>query len=98
MEIPLITALVIQSNNIKIDTFSKDGKWGYELYRFERGNYRPEITCNPIYENRKIAMEKGKELLEAIRQIDLSEKKKNLTKIIGEEESKMIAAIVPVIK
>lgn len=84
--VSLLTALVIQSNEISIYPYRspENQKWGYEIGRIERGNYRPGITCNPIYESKEIAKQEGKDLVDKIRSLDLSRELKELEKIIGE--------------
>ena len=93
MGISLLTALSIKNNEVEIYPFQSGDKWGYEVARFERGNYRQLVTCNPFYDTEQKAREEGAKLVEEIKAMDLTDKVKGLRSIVGEEESKIVEGI-----
>ena len=98
--VSLITALTIQENEVSINPYQNRAseKWGYELAYTVRGNYRPLITCSPIYDTQQTAEQMGSDLVKEIKAIDLSSKRKGLAEIVGEENSKVIQAITSAAK
>jgi len=93
--VSLLTALIIQGNETKIypyqDKSSK--KWGYEVSRIERGNFRPLVTCPAVYDSEKIAQQEGDGLVDSIRKLDLSPKRKELGDLIGDSKEAVQAVI-----
>ena len=98
MGISLLTALIIQNNEVGIYPFQSGNKWGYEVACFERENYRQLVTCEPFYETEQKATEEGEKFVAKIKTMDLSEKSKGLKQVMGEEESKIVGDIVAAAK
>lgn len=86
--VTILTALIIQGNDTDISPYHdpKSKKWGYEVSRMERGNFRSLITCFPIYDSKEIALEQGEALVAEIRGLDLSSQRKGLGELLGDSK------------
>ena len=94
MEISLITALTIQGNGAEVATYQgENGKCGYEIYSPIRENYWAQLKYKPIYESSEIAMKKGERMIDRINSLDLGEKIKRLSYILG-DDSESIGKVV----
>ncbi|MBU0760543.1 MAG: hypothetical protein KJ600_02180 [Nanoarchaeota archaeon] len=73
MGISRLTALIIQTNEVGVDTFKeRDNNYGFEIGRMEHDNYRPCLTSQPVYPNEIAAREAGEKLVEDVRALDLT--------------------------
>ena len=85
MGISLLTALTIQANKTKIATGKgANGKYGFEIYCIIREHYRPQITCQPIYNTDEIAKIEGEKLLKSIMEFDADKHRKGLSDLLGD--------------
>ena len=75
MGVSLLTAMIIQTSDIDVRSYQSVDRFGFELGRFERGIYRPVITSDPQYHSLSEAKEAGDNLVETIRNTDLSKPK-----------------------
>ena len=92
--VSLITALAIQEHGADVATGQGDnGQYGFEIYSIIREKYRTHLTSQPIYQSPEIAKKEGEQFLKEIQAIDLSEKRKTLQSLLGEEESKIVGDI-----
>jgi hypothetical protein len=84
--VSLLTALVIQGNETEIHPYldKTSQKWGYEVSRMERGNYRQLVSCSPIYDSEDVAKKKGEGLVKQVRELDLSPKRQELGTLISD--------------
>jgi hypothetical protein len=71
MHIPRTEGLIIQGNEVLIDTYSKEGKHGFVISRREDGNYEPLIKSGADYATIEEATKSGNDLVAEIRKIDL---------------------------
>ena len=88
-----MTAWTIQENDVEVYTYSADKKYGYEIAGFERENYRPLLTCAAKFDSEQKAKKEWLELVKLVKEMNLSEERKGLRQIIGEEESKIVGEI-----
>ncbi|MDO8467596.1 MAG: hypothetical protein Q7S56_01455 [Nanoarchaeota archaeon] len=90
MGIDLHTALVIQGNEVYVDTTSKGGNdkppYGFMIYRFERDNYRPILSSDLIFSEKTRAKEEGEKLVETIKKLDLSKEISKIERILGDDK------------
>jgi len=87
--VSLITALIIQEHGADVTVGEGKGefkgKYGFEIYSIIRENYRPHLTSKPTYDSEKIAEEEGKKILDQIKDLDLNEKRKELSTMLGKD-------------
>lgn len=88
MGVPLITALIIQENGaeVAVGVDESTGKYGFEIYSIIREKYRPHLTSRGIYNSEDIAMKEGKKVLDSIKFLDLSGKRKELSSLLGKDK------------
>jgi len=97
MGLSLLSALQIQGNETLVDTYQdkESGKYGYAITYNEDRHCRPIVSCNPAYNSRENALTAGTELMEQVKELDLSPQRKSLVDTIGgEETAKTIEAVV----
>ena len=84
--VSLLTALLIQSNEVEINLYQdgKSKKWGYEVSRMERGNYRLLVDCQAVYDSREIAQKEGEGFVKSIKKLDLKAKRTGLADSLGD--------------
>ncbi len=68
------SALVIQGNDVEIAVGKFNGKYAFELYRFERENFRPIITTNHWYDSEADARNAAEKVVGIIKSLDLTDK------------------------
>lgn len=99
MGLSLMSALMIQGNEIRVDTYSNTEKtdYGFIVYLMKDGEIHTNIvdtTPHFPYESKEEAKEMGDLLVEEVRKIDLSSRTSKIEKIIGPENSKIVSGIV----
>ena len=75
MGISLRTALIIHNHDVKIAPYqnTKTAKYGYEIYRLERGNYRPLLTSEATFTTEEEAQREGLGLAKRFKETPLDE-------------------------
>ena len=68
------SAMVVQGNDVQVAVGGSDGKYGFELYRFERDNYRAIATSQPTYNTESDAREAADGVIRMVRSWDLTDK------------------------
>jgi predicted CopG family antitoxin len=89
--VSLVTCLIIQGNETSVHPYKdRDSqKWGYEVSRMERENYRPLVTCSAIYDSKEVAKKEGDSFVESIRELDLSPKRKEVGDLLGDSKEEV---------
>ncbi|MCH7568860.1 MAG: hypothetical protein IIA87_05560 [Nanoarchaeota archaeon] len=70
----VLSAMIIQGNDVKIGIFGDGSQFGFELYRFERDNYRAIGTSRAGYVSEKDAREAAEGLVSKVKSWDLTDK------------------------
>lgn len=93
--INLHTALVIQGNDVNVETYlDKDRKkYGFVISRMERSNYREIVSTTPVYDSKRQARKAGKNFVSEVRKMDLSPQQSKLEEIMGPEVTKAVSDI-----
>ncbi len=71
VSIPREAGIIIQENEVTIETLSKEGKYGFIISKMEDGNYHPILNSGWDYATPEEAKESGENLVKKIREIDL---------------------------
>jgi hypothetical protein len=97
--VSILTALIIQENKTNVNSYQDKNsqKWGYKVSCIERGNYRPLVTCSPVYDSEKIAKKEGNGFVKLIRKLDLSPKRKELGNLLGDSKE-IVQSVVNAVK
>jgi len=69
MGISRLTAMIIQTNDVNVETFEspETGKYGFIISRMERGNYRTLVSTKPYTDLRDKARSDGDKLVREIK-------------------------------
>jgi len=96
MGIDLLTALIIQNNDVNVETYysKQERKYGLVISRMERDNYRMLVSTEPIFGTKRGAKKTGNSLVKEIRELDLTPQKSKLENIMGGEETKLVSEVV----
>ena len=97
MGLSLLSALEIQENETLVDIYrdKESGKYGYAITHNEDKYCRPIVSCNPAYVSREEALKAGNELMQQVKDLDLSPQRKTLVDTMGgEETAKTVESIV----
>ncbi len=97
MGLSLLSALEIQGNETLVDIYreKESGKYGYAITHNEDKYCRPIVSCNPAYDSREDALKAGSELMQQVKDLDLSPQRKTLVDTMGgEETAKTVETIV----
>ena len=97
MGLSVRSAFEIQGNETLVDIYKdkESGKYGYIITHSEEKYCRPIVSCNPFYDSQKKALIGGKELMNTVKEMDLSPKRRELVnRIGGQETAKTIDRIV----
>ena len=89
MGLSLLSVLEIQGNETLVDIYrdKASGKYGYAITHNEDKCCRPIVSCNPAYDSREDALKAGDELMQQVKDLDLSPQRKTLVDTIGGEET-----------
>ena len=60
-------------------------KYGFEIYSVIREKYRPHLTSEPFYDSKRVAKAEGRRLLDAVKSMNLDEKRKDISNILGDD-------------
>ena len=92
----LLTALTIQANEVVVQSYgdTRTGKYGYVVCMPLERNFRPVVTCAPVYDSDADARRNGDDYVAEIKNLDLSEQRQGLAALIGPEETKADGEIV----
>jgi hypothetical protein len=99
--VSLLTALTIQGNDVVVQIYQDkedSHKYGYVICMPKERNFRPLVTCPPVYETEVVARNKGDECISEIRKIDLSPEREGLAALLGDEVITVVGKIVEVAK
>ena len=97
MGLSLLSALEIQGNETLVDIYQdkESGKYGYAITHNEDKYCRPIVSCNPAYDSKEDALKAGNELMQQVKDLDLSPQRKTLVDTMGgEETAKTVESIV----
>lgn len=94
-----MSALMIQENEVLVDTYSNKEKvnYGFIVYMIKDGEiHTPIVSTLPHfpYSSEKLALDSGNALVKEVKEIDLRPDKSKLKKIISDEESEVISEII----
>jgi len=72
MGISRLTALIIQTSNVSVETFRSpdEEKYGFIISRMERGNYQKLLSTKPYASNRDKAKSDGEGIVRKIKKDD----------------------------
>ena len=92
--IDLLTALIIQSNEVSVETYysGTEKKYGFVISRMERSNYREVVSTIPLYSTKREAKRGGNCFVESVKKLDLSPEKSELARIM-EREAEIISGL-----
>jgi len=73
MNISRITAMIIKGNEVDCDSAGPDenGKFAGWISRMERGNYRPLLNTEPIYDSAEVAIKEMESIVKEINRLEL---------------------------
>ena len=99
MGLSLVSALMIQGNETKVETYSNKEKTGYGfiVYLMKEGEIHTEIAStlpNFPYKSREVALSEGENLVKTVKEADFSPKISGLQKTLGNENSKIVLGII----
>jgi hypothetical protein len=84
----LLTVLEIQGNETSAHPYQdkNSGKWGYDIV-FSNRNHPPLVTVEAVYDSEKTAQTEGTNIINIIKNIDLSPEKGKLEKLFKEDKN-----------
>lgn len=100
MGISLYSALAIQGNGDDIvcepyGQHKETHKWAGAINLYKDGFFHTTLlSSEPVYDTRELAIEGMKEVVEAVRAMDLSPKKKQLEETVGEENMGVVKTVL----
>jgi len=99
MGLSLMSALMIQGNETKVETYSNEEKnrYGFIIYLIKEGEIHTEIVStipNFPYKSNKEARSEGENLVNVVKEMDLGPEISGLQKKLGNENSKIVSGII----